>query len=187
MNALPEQANVAANQSSPIAAFKLPRWLWWLRELVALTYWGSIVASWFYDVREAIAQSVPALIPLFEYKFLILVGLFLLTWAFKGFPKAFSFIYILIYPIIWLIRIGKVLALNFQATLLFLPTFYSLIKPFKLNVLLLVTTVISFVAIVSSASEVWITIGMVGLGIYLVSHYFRRFHHAFGSSTCSRC
>ena len=163
MNALPEQANVAANQSSPIAAFKLPRWLWWLRELVALTYWGSIVASWFYDVREAIAQSVPALIPLFEYKFLILVGLFLLTWAFKGFPKAFSFIYILIYPIIWPIRIGKVLALNFQATLLFLPTFYS------------------------SASEVWITIGMVGLGIYLVSHYFRRFHHAFGSSTCSRC
>lgn len=183
MNPPPEKSGEASKTVPPLERFNLPNWLWWLREAISAAIWSTYVASWFYDIRGAIAELSPALLPIYDYRFLILIGLFLFTWAFISFPRAVSFLFIVAYPVIWLGRVLKVLLRNFKAALIFSPTFYSIAKPFKLNVLLLLMTLVSFISVLFSRSPTWITAGMVGLGIYILSHYLRRFHHAFASST----
>lgn len=65
----------------------------------------------------------------------------------------------------------------------FLPTFHSIAKPFKLNVVIFSIAIVSVIAVLTSTSKGWILAGMAGLGIYLVGHFFKRFYHAFARST----
>ncbi|MCH7828057.1 MAG: hypothetical protein IIC75_08830 [Bacteroidetes bacterium] len=159
-----------------------------LREIIACVIWLYLFIKIFvYDIDLYFLNLVaPELIKILNYKFFIYIGLIALTWLILG-NKRFSKLVavIVFFPVIFLFwRIPKLFWkskswIGVFASIGILFTFFSSLK---LNFMIFALVSISILLITISSNSTLLFISMLGLFIYLIHHYIKKFIYAFKPS-----
>lgn len=151
-----------------------------LKELVAVLFWTySIIKLFIFDIDSLILiKLAPKYITILNYKFLILIGLIAVLWAFTNTKKIFGWIfYIIIYPVILLFwKIPRLIFKKGGWTLSFayVNSVISFFSSIKYSFIISTSFIISLVIIICSLNRVLLQLSIIAIFTLLVLVYINR-------------
>jgi len=158
----------------------------WFRELLAACFWAIAITHLFvFDIDVLLLKYLPWMGSVVRYRLPIGLGCALSLWFFLGHQRFLLFFsYMVFYPFVILLwKVPRSLFKNWAVVVAFSPAVHSFTATFRTRVLLLTVALIASLAVCLARPWPLIALGMLGTGVFLISHYIRRFRVAFSPST----